>query len=96
VRKTFLSLVSDDLGDRCHICLKEGGSSRRDTISKLIQGMGGSVESFYFAFGEADVYVTVDLPDNISAAALALAINSMPATHIKTTVLQTSPPGAEP
>jgi uncharacterized protein with GYD domain len=51
--------------------------------------MGGSVESFYFAFGEADVYVTVDLPDNISAAALALAINSTPATHIKTTVLMT-------
>jgi uncharacterized protein with GYD domain len=51
--------------------------------------MGGSVESFYFAFGEADVYLTVDLPDNISAAALALAINSTAATHIKTTVLMT-------
>jgi uncharacterized protein with GYD domain len=69
--------------------LKEGGSSRRDTIDKLVQGLGGTMESFYFAFGEADVYVTVDLPDNSSAAAVALAVNSTPATHTKTIVLLT-------
>jgi uncharacterized protein with GYD domain len=69
--------------------LKEGGSSRRDTIGKLIQGLGGSMESFYFAFGEADVYVVVDLPDNSSAAAVALAVNSSAATNLKTVVLLT-------
>ncbi len=69
--------------------LKEGGSSRRDTIGKLVQGLGGSMESFYFAFGEADVYVIVDLPDNSSAAAVALAVNSTPATHARTVVLMT-------
>ncbi|MEA2508657.1 MAG: hypothetical protein QOG21_739 [Actinomycetota bacterium] len=69
--------------------LKEGGTSRADTIGKLVETMGGSVESFYFAFGKADVYVIVDLPDNTSAAALALAINATSTTHIKTTVLLT-------
>jgi uncharacterized protein with GYD domain len=69
--------------------LKEGGSSRRDTIGKLVEGLGGSMESFYFAFGEADVYVIVDLPDNSSAAAVALAVNSSAATNLKTVVLLT-------
>jgi uncharacterized protein with GYD domain len=69
--------------------LKEGGSSRRDTIGKLVQGLGGTMESFYFAFGEADVYVIVDLPDNSSAAAVALAVNASAATNLKTVVLLT-------
>jgi uncharacterized protein with GYD domain len=69
--------------------LKEGGSSRRDTIGKLVEGLGGTMESFYFAFGEADVYVIVDLPDNSSAAAVALAVNSSAATSLKTVVLLT-------
>jgi uncharacterized protein with GYD domain len=69
--------------------VREGGSSRRDTIGKLVEGLGGTMESFYFAFGEADVYVIVDLPDNSSAAAVALAVNSSAATNLKTVVLLT-------
>jgi len=34
----------------------------------------GKVESFYFAFGSADVYVIADFPDNISAASAALTV----------------------
>jgi uncharacterized protein with GYD domain len=69
--------------------LKEGGTSRRDTIDKLIQNMGGSMESFYFAFGDEDVYVVADLPDNTSAAAVSLAFNSSNAVRTKTVVLMT-------
>ncbi len=32
--------------------LKEGGSGRKDAIGKMLADMGGSLESFYFAFGE--------------------------------------------
>ena len=56
--------------------LKEGGSSRKATVEKMIKGVGGSVESFYFAFGETDVFVICDLPDSTTAAALSLAINA--------------------
>ena len=35
--------------------LKEGGSKRRETVANLIAGMGGTLESFYYAFGEDDV-----------------------------------------
>jgi uncharacterized protein with GYD domain len=69
--------------------LKEGGSSRRDTVAKVIEGLGGTMESFYFAFGDDDVYATADLPDNVTAAAIALAVNSSGAVNVKTVVLMT-------
>jgi uncharacterized protein with GYD domain len=66
---------------------KEGGSSRRDTIAKLAEGSGGTMESFYFAFGHTDAYVVCDLPDNATAAAVALAVNSSGAATAETVVL---------
>jgi uncharacterized protein with GYD domain len=68
---------------------KEGGTSRHDTIAKLAQNSGGTMESFYFAFGEDDAYVVCDLPDNATAAAVALAVNSSGAAHVQTVVLMT-------
>ena len=68
---------------------KEGGSSRRDTIAKLAQNSGGSLESFYFAFGQTDAYVVCDMPDNATAAAVALAVNSSGAASAETVILMT-------
>jgi uncharacterized protein with GYD domain len=68
---------------------KEGGTSRRDIIGKLAQNTGGSLESFYFAFGEDDAYVTLDLADNATAASVALAVNSSGAVKVTTVVLMT-------
>lgn len=53
-----------------------GGTTRRDAVVKMAEGLGGTVESFYFAFGETDAYVILDLPDNQSAAAASLAVNT--------------------
>jgi uncharacterized protein with GYD domain len=53
-----------------------GGTARRDVVAKMAQGLGGSVECFYFAFGETDAYVVLDLPDNRSAAAASLAVTA--------------------
>ena len=66
-----------------------GGSARRDAVAEMVGGLGGQVESFYFAFGASDVYVTVDVPDNEAAAAVALAVNATDAIAIKTVVLLT-------
>jgi hypothetical protein len=38
--------------------------------------LGGRLEHFYFAFGQDDLLVICDLPDNQSAAAFSLAINN--------------------
>jgi len=69
--------------------LAAGGSNRRNTIAELIKGMGGRLESFYFAFGEYDVLGVGEFPDNESAAAFALAANASGAVRVKTTVLMT-------
>ena len=69
--------------------LKEGGSSRRAVIEKLVSSMGGSVESFYYAFGETDVFVIADMPDNAAVAALSLTASASGAVTVKTTVLMT-------
>jgi uncharacterized protein with GYD domain len=56
--------------------LKEGGSGRRAAIEQLITAAGGTVECFYFVFGEDDVIVVVDLPDNATMAAVSLAVSA--------------------
>ena len=66
-----------------------GGTSRRDAIAALAESVGGQLESFYFAFGERDVYTVVDLPDNESATAVALTVNASGAVNVRTTVLLT-------
>jgi uncharacterized protein with GYD domain len=66
-----------------------GGSSRRDVAVQVAESLGGQLESFYFAFGDRDAYVIIDLPDNESAAAVALTINATGAVSVKTSVLLT-------
>lgn|SRR5205823_3428379 len=66
-----------------------GGTSRRDAVAAVAESVGGSMESFYFAFGDADVYTVVDLPDNEAAAAVAIAVNSAGGASVRTVVLLT-------
>ena len=69
--------------------LKEGGSSRREAVDKLLASVGGKVESFYYAFGDTDTCVVVDVADNVTAAAVALTVGASGAVNVKTTVLMT-------
>ena len=66
-----------------------GGSSRRDAVAKVAESVGGQLESFYFAFGDRDAYVVADLPDNESAASVALTVNSAGGATVRTVVLLT-------
>jgi uncharacterized protein with GYD domain len=54
---------------------REGGTGRRAAATKAIEGLGGKIEAFYYAFGDVDAYVIFDVPDHVSAAALALAVS---------------------
>jgi uncharacterized protein with GYD domain len=69
--------------------LKEGGSSRRTAIEKLFKSVGGKVETMYYAFGDTDVFIIADLPDNVTAAALSLIVNAAGAATANVTVLLT-------
>jgi uncharacterized protein with GYD domain len=66
-----------------------GGTSRRDAVAQVAESVGGRLDSFYFAFGDHDAYVIVDLPDNESAAAVALTVNAAGGAATKTVVLLT-------
>jgi len=67
----------------------KGGSARRDAVQHLFESSGGTLEAFYFAFGETDVYLIVDVPDAAAAAALSMTTTSTGAVRVKTTVLIT-------
>ena len=69
--------------------LKEGGTGRRRALTQTVEGVGGTVEAMYYAFGDCDLYLIVDLPDEKSAAALSLAIGAAGALDLKITVLVT-------
>ena len=69
--------------------IQEGGSGRKTAIEKMLAAMGGKVESFYYAFGEDDVYLVIELPNDISAASVALRVNAAGLVRISMTVLLT-------
>lgn len=69
--------------------LREGASARRAAIERLFTEMGGKLEMFYFAFGEDDVYLIGEMPDNETSVAVTLAVNASGAVQVKTTVLLT-------
>jgi len=67
----------------------KGGSARVAAATELVEGLGGKVESFYFAFGGSDVFVIADMPDNVSAAAAALTVSAGGGATTKTVALIT-------
>ncbi|MYF07134.1 MAG: GYD domain-containing protein [Rhodospirillaceae bacterium] len=69
--------------------LKEGGSRRRAALTQTIEAMGGNVEGLYYAFGETDLYIICDLPDDATATAVSLNIAKAGALNMRATVLLT-------
>ena len=68
----------------------DGGTGRRAAIEKLLASAGGRLEAMYFAFGDTDLYLIVDLPDNTAAAAVALAVSQSGKASMRTVVLMTA------
>jgi len=58
-------------------------------VQSAVKTLGGSVEAFYYAFGADDVVIILDLPDNVSAAALGMTTSVTGAVHTRTTPLLT-------
>lgn len=53
--------------------LAEGGTGRREAVERVLRSCGGTLESMYFAFGDNDFYIVVDMPDEVSMVATAMA-----------------------
>ena len=67
--------------------LKVGGTNRKKAVEKMITSLGGKMEAFYYAFGDHDVYVIGEVPDDASLAAFAMTINASGLVSISTTIL---------
>lgn len=68
---------------------KEGGSARVEAVQGMLSRLGGTLESFYFAFGESDAYLIIDVPDNVSAASVGMTVSKSGAARTQTVVLLT-------
>jgi len=82
-------VIGNYVGEGLKGLLKEGGSSRAAAVKKMLESLGGTMECFYYAFGEYDVLCIYDLPDNVSAASFCLTINATGLVKIHTVVLMT-------
>lgn len=71
--------------------VKAGGTSRVKSVETALAGVGGSLESFYFAFGADDIYLIADVPDHAAAMAIAATVVSSGAVTNYETVFLMSP-----
>ena len=64
---------------------------RIEKVRPAVEALGGSIESAYYAFGDYDVILMCEMPDNVAAAAMALAVGAGGSvSSYRTTVLLTS------
>ena len=70
--------------------LVERPEDRLVTTTRLLQGIGGRLHYYFFCFGEYDIVLVYELPDNISSASLSMVLTSMgTVTEVETTPLLT-------
>ena len=69
--------------------LKEGGTKRMEATKKAIESMGGKLEAYYYAFGDNDYYLIIDMPEKVNAITGVLVANATGTVKLKTTVLIT-------
>ena len=69
---------------------------RSEAVRGPVEKLGGKIERFWMAFGEYDIVGVIEMPDNVSAAAFAMAVAAGGACkNIKTTPLLSSQEGVE-
>lgn len=77
------------VGDGIAGLMKDGGTKRRTAAEAVVGSVGGTVESFYYAFGDTDLFAIVDIPDEASAIAASLKVNASGSVMISMTRLLT-------
>ena len=77
------------VGEGIRGLLKDGGSKRRAVTEKLFKSLGGSIEAYYYAFGDTDLYIIGEYPNHAAVTACVLNVTATGTIAVKTTVLLT-------
>lgn len=77
------------VGDGIKGLMREGGTKRREALTEALSSVGGTLECFYYAFGDVDVLGVFEVPDQTDAAALSLMINSSGSVDVRLKPLMT-------
>ena len=77
------------VGDGIKGLLKDGGSKRRAVTDTLFKSLGASLEAYYFAFGDTDLYIIAEFPNHAAVTAFVLTVTATGTVTVKTTVLLT-------
>src|ERR1700676_2562609 len=56
--------------------MKDKASGRIQAVTEALAGFGGKVHSAFFTFGKHDVIVIAEIPDNMTAAGLSVAVSA--------------------
>jgi uncharacterized protein with GYD domain len=70
--------------------VKEGFAAREAFFRKTVGGLGGTTDAAYWAYGDVDIFITVDLPTPEAATGLSLALAMTGSFHVTTTPLLTA------
>ena len=68
---------------------KDKASGRKAAVIEAAESLGGKLETIYYALGQDDVFVVLEMPDSASAAALSVAVSAAGLVRTKTTALLT-------
>lgn len=69
--------------------LRDGGRRRRQAVSAMVEGLGGRVEAFYYALGQEDLYIILDIPSTADMAAVSMAVTASGGARFNTVTLLT-------
>jgi uncharacterized protein with GYD domain len=54
--------------------MQDGGSKRKAVVKQMVEAAGGKLHAFYFAYGDSDIVIITEYPDNATAASVAMAV----------------------
>jgi uncharacterized protein with GYD domain len=77
------------VGDGIKGLMAEGGTKRRAAVQASLESVGATLECFYYAFGDTDVFGIADFPDDASATAWSLMVNATGAVSLHLVPLMT-------
>jgi uncharacterized protein with GYD domain len=69
--------------------INDSATGRRADLQATVRALGGKIEALYYAFGEDDAVMILDLPSSVTAAALSLRTQGTGTVRVRMTPLLT-------